>query len=159
METPCGLRPFLDDGPFPGGTTANRPLGLGQQSAPLPLVDGRGGDAEAFGNLLRPNGFASHATECRGNLLTRPGVEDYSTDMATNYIAVSGPGSWGGAESAIHAADSAKPMERSKYDSEKVRYVSRCGVKYLTPRGQTWDEIMTIQRCRRCHRLVTKETS
>lgn len=84
-----------------------------------------------------------------------------ATNAGTGWLAVSGPGSWGGAESKVHAADPSTATT-VRYDSMKVRYVSRCGVKYLTPylrdgEPMAFGDVMHLAQCQRCVRLVARE--
>lgn len=67
--------PLLDGGPLPRGPVADGPVGLGQQLAPLPLVDRAARDAETVGDVGKTDDRRvglGHESHCRDYLLTSP---------------------------------------------------------------------------------------
>jgi hypothetical protein len=69
--------PRFDGGPVPGGSAADRPLGLGQHATVPPHVGGLALDAEPVGDLGQPNRLTVvHAENCSEPLDNRQGCSD-----------------------------------------------------------------------------------
>lgn len=72
------------------------------------------------------------------------------------WIAVVGNGSWGASTSKVHAA-LAGSGEVPKFSLSRY-YTARCGVRYLTEYADRFDDVMNIEKCQRCTKLLKEGT-
>jgi hypothetical protein len=69
-ESSGAPRPRFDGGPVPGGSTADRPVGFGQQVSLSPDVHGVALHAETGGDLDESYGVTVHVSDCTESLDT-----------------------------------------------------------------------------------------